>query len=194
MGALVAFAAAESIHKSGVSRSQVILNQSSTQTGKTFNVSSATIAQVHSSTYSINGSSAMMLVDFYQRQVGASSSTITTTFVPTGLEITVRPKSSRDIFWISAQGTLSHSRQGFSAVATITRDGSNLFGTVGGCNMQTSSGTATVPCSMTIWDAPSTASTVTYRVEFRTASGTGTSSWGASSSETTSMSIQQWAR
>lgn len=103
--------------------------------------------------------------------IGTSSATTVTSFVRTGLSVTLTPQYSTSRIKLSASGTVSIATIQRQCYATLARDLSDMsfnnagFGNVG------NSGTATplgVPWSAVYIDRPATTSAITYNVMIRT--------------------------
>jgi len=122
------------------------------------------------------------LIDWATGGSNSSSSTASTNFINTNLSLTYTPKRADSSLIIIAVGNLCHAANGFSGLATISRDGTNLFqGDTNNAGGVARGNGATDNCSnvtMMNTDATGGTSAVTYRVQIRTLSGTGTTSWG----------------
>ncbi len=113
-------------------------------------------------------------------QINTSSSTTSTAFINTTLSATITPTVVTSTIVIIAGGNLYHSAPGFSGMATLARDTTNLnLGVNGTCEVfiDAAGDAMLTPCIMLDVDFPATTSATTYRVRMKTMSGTGTTGW-----------------
>lgn len=92
--------------------------------------------------------------------------TTSTSFVTTGLSATITPTSSTSKILIIHSASGYGSTTGAQATVTLYRNGSNLAGAAGFCNVYSSSGGICGNLSFDYLDSPATTSAVTYTPYF----------------------------
>jgi len=117
------------------------------------------------------------MIQVVSATLNGSTTTTNTSFTDTGLEASITPSSTTNSVLIIANGTLSHDASGFSGVATIARNGTNLGATHGLTEIFSAGATDVMPATLLYVDSPSTTSSTEYKVQFKTVSGSGTTGW-----------------
>jgi hypothetical protein len=129
-------------------------------------------------TFNGSGQSVLQVV---QATYAAQSSTSSTSFVNTGLSLSITPQSttSKILIISSLQGIYQNSTGNF-LVEQITRNGSSIvvFDVISGYTGSGGGGGSS--CTFVYLDSPSTTSAISYVLQARVNAGTGT--WGNSSS------------
>jgi hypothetical protein len=102
----------------------------------------------------------------------ANTITSSTSFVNTGLTVTITPTSSTSKIYVVATGGLDNSNTGNYGYATITRNGLNLGHVNHGFSTIRSTARSLAPWAASFLDSPATTSALTYTVQIRADSGT----------------------
>lgn len=106
-----------------------------------------------------------------------SSSTTTTDFVPTGFSCSITPADAANKVLIFVNGSLYHQTAGFTGLATVYRNETNVVG-AGTASLASvrheSSGGAVDNMGIAYLDGPLSTSEVTYSLRIKTLSGSGT--------------------
>ena len=97
--------------------------------------------------------------------------TSSTSFVNTGLAVTITPTSSTSKIYVVATGGLDNNNNGHSGYVTIDRNGTNLGNGVNGFSYIFNSYRLLTPWSASFLDTPATTSALTYTVQIRANSG-----------------------
>jgi hypothetical protein len=97
--------------------------------------------------------------------------TSSTSFVNTGLAVTITPKFSTSKIYIVATGGLDNNNTGNYGYATIDRNGTNLGNGSFGFSYLSNTYRILAPWSASFLDSPATTSPLTYTVQIRAASG-----------------------
>lgn len=103
-------------------------------------------------------------------------STSSSSFVTTGLSVSITPKfSTSKIFVVVGGGSMyNNGTGGQQACTTIYRNGTNLAGSNGLSLAYASTNYVQCPVSMSIYDSPATTSSTTYEVYFASVNVAGT--------------------
>lgn len=125
----------------------------------------------------------------------SSATTVTSTFVPTGISVTITPRSASSLIKISASGSFQIGTQNNDSYVTLFRDGLNLASDTGICvGLSVAGGLQRKACSMILNDSPATTSAVTYSIRIKS-QGASTMTWGqgdGSTPNTTILIVEEW--
>lgn len=101
-------------------------------------------------------------------------STSSSSFVTTGLTVSITPKSASNKVLLFVDGTVYNGSTGVNNLFTIYRNGTNLNGNASPaalCGTYTN-GNGVIPINIVYLDSPATTSACTYTVYFLTTGGT----------------------
>jgi hypothetical protein len=103
----------------------------------------------------------------------ASSITTSTSFVSNGLTASITPSSSSSKIFVSVSSVGDSGASGVTAFYTLYRNSTNLGGATEGLGgVSASSGNIRAPIAFNYLDSPSTTSSVSYTLYFRSINGT----------------------
>lgn len=111
-----------------------------------------------------------------------SFSTSNTSFVDTGVQVTITPKFSNSLMRIYATGVIGNNTQAQNTLATLVRGSTNLLDAAnGGCQEFVDAVTTNGfrhNCTMIYNDQPNSTSAVTYKIQIKSSSGAAIAIWG----------------
>ena len=119
----------------------------------------------------------------------SETSTTSTTFAATGIDVAITPSATSSKILIMATTSAFMSHAGYVAYYTIYRGSTNLGTAQGFANMYQTDGTSTVDLlghiNMAYLDSPSTTSATTYQIYARVNDATCTTNWSMNNSQST---------
>jgi len=101
-----------------------------------------------------------------------ATTTTSTSYVTTGILVTITPKFSTSKILVMHQGMINTQGSAYWGYYTLYRGGSNLNGSVGSGGLYINGGTDNhVPTNLVFLDSPATSSATTYTVYIKSSSG-----------------------
>lgn len=152
-----------------------------TSTGDIVGTASAGVLNWPNTLYQVGGNQMFPTVQVIQATTTTATTTTSTSFTDTNLTVSITPKFSTSKILIHASGILGISSASVSqyGIATLARGSTNLLAAAGGAVVLVNVGSVDnyAGASLIYYDSPATTSSTTYKVQIRTNSGTGTTSF-----------------